>query len=198
MMRRLTDILFSIVSLLLLTPVVLLICIVLRLSSRDPVIYIQERVGRGGRLFRLYKFRTMRAARQPGEGSPLTVRNDPRVTRLGRLLRRLRFDEIPQLFNIMKGDMTIVGPRPEVPRYVEQYKDWMTAVLDYKPGLTDPASLEYRRESGMLVGADDPESFYVETILPAKLRISLEYQSKRTIISDMKVILRTTAIIIGL
>jgi lipopolysaccharide/colanic/teichoic acid biosynthesis glycosyltransferase len=197
-MRRLTDILFSIVCLVLLTPVILLICAVLRLSSRDPIIYVQERVGRDGRLFRLYKFRTMRVGRKPGEDSPLTVRDDPRVTRIGRLLRRLRFDEIPQLLNILKSDMTIVGPRPEVPRYVEHYKDWMTAVLDYKPGLTDPASLEYRRESGILAGADDPESFYVDTILPAKLRISLEYQSKRTILSDMRVILRTTAIIIGL
>src|SRR5262249_41340438 len=151
------------------------------------VLYRGERVGRDGRLFRLYKFRSMRV----GEAGPAITRAaDARVTRVGALLRRTKLDELPQLLNVLAGHMSLVGPRPEAPRYVAMYSAEQRRILSARPGITSPASLLYRGEEAQLVG-DDWERLYVEEIMPAKLRIDLEYLDRRTLGSDLGVIIAT-------
>lgn len=169
-----------------------MILTLLLLSPGNPL-FAHERVGRNGAPFLLVKFRTMRSAGRPG--NELTVSGDRRVTRIGKMLRRFKLDEIPQLLNILAGDMTFVGPRPESPAYVKHYSTAQRQILNYLPGLTDPASLKYRHEEQVLASYPDPERAYLEIILPDKLRLSLEYQKNRGLLSDIKIMGATVAAI---
>ena len=188
-MRRLLDLVVAAAGLLILSPLFALLAAAVKLSSRGPVFHRGERVGRGGRPFELYKFRSMRV----GEAGPhITRAGDSRITAIGRLLRRTKLDELPQLINVLRGDMSLVGPRPEAPRYVALYDAEQRRILSVRPGITSPASLRYRSEEAQLVG-DDWERLYVEEIMPAKLRIDLDYIGRRTLASDLRVIAGTVA-----
>lgn len=189
-MKRAFDLVMSLAGIVLLLPLLLAVALWVKLDSRGPVLFRQERVGRGGRRFRILKFRTMAATQEP-RGPAITVGADPRITRAGHVLRRLKLDELPQLGNVLWGDMSFVGPRPEVPRYVAMYTDEQRQVLRVRPGITDPASLTYRRESDMLAGVADPETYYVREIMPAKLRMNLEYLQRQSFCRDLAIIVKT-------
>jgi lipopolysaccharide/colanic/teichoic acid biosynthesis glycosyltransferase len=190
-MKRMFDLLFSSLGLLLFFPLFLVISVAIHLDSPGPVFFRQVRVGRYGRPFRIFKFRTMCAGAETG-GRKITVGDDPRVTRAGRFLRKLKLDELPQLFNVVKGEMSLVGPRPEVPRYVEFYPEEIRRqVLSVRPGITDIASIKYRDESTLLAGAADPEGMYVNVVLPEKLKHYVRYVSERTLWLDFKIVLLT-------
>ncbi len=193
--KRFLDLFFSFVGFLILSPFFYLAGLAIKLDSPGPVFFRQIRVGRQGRLFRLVKFRTMQANAEK-MGPQITVGNDCRITRLGKLLRKTKVDELPQLFNVLAGDMSLVGPRPEVPRYVSLYSQEHRRVLDLMPGITDPASIKYRQESAVLDGSADPERMYIEVIMPEKIEINLGYAAKATVLSDLKVILKTLRLLI--
>lgn len=186
---RAIDILASAVGLILLSPILLSIAILIKLNSAGPIIYRARRVGKDGKLFDLYKFRTM-VLDADNRGPKITVAGDKRVTRVGRWLRRNKLDELPQLFNVLKGEMSLVGPRPEDPRYVEEYTSEQRKVLSVRPGVTSAASLTYRNEEALLSGPDW-EDKYRDEVMPAKLAIDLAYLSRRTIWSDLKLIAQT-------
>ncbi|MDQ2733747.1 MAG: sugar transferase [Pseudomonadota bacterium] len=188
MAKRLFDIVSSAAGLLLLSPLLAAIALWIRFDSPGPVFFRQERVGRAGSLFRIHKFRTMRNV--PGLAAPdLTVGDDPRITGAGAFLRRHKLDELPQLIDVLWGDMSLVGPRPEVQRYVAQYPAEMRAkILSVRPGITDPASLQYRDESEVLARAVDPEREYREVVLPAKLRLAVDYVDHATLVGDLRVL----------
>jgi lipopolysaccharide/colanic/teichoic acid biosynthesis glycosyltransferase len=188
-MRRLFDIVASTTGLLVLSPFLALLAGAVRLSSPGPIFHRGERVGRGGKLFVLYKFRSMRVEEN---GPAITRANDPRITAVGRFLRKTKLDELPQLINVLAGQMSVVGPRPEVPRYVAMYDAGQRRILTARPGMTSPASLLYRAEEEQLVGAEW-ERAYIEKIMPEKLRIDLEYLERRTFRSDLSVIGQTIA-----
>ena len=189
--KRVFDLFFSVIGLLFLMPVFLLIAIWIKLDSPGPVFFRQVRVGRFGEPFRIFKFRTMRAEGEE-KGKQITVRDDIRITRAGRFLRRYKLDELPQLMNVVKGEMSLVGPRPEVPRYVKLYPDRVREkVLSVPPGMTDYASIEYMDENSLLADADDPETVYIERVMPAKLRNYERYVTERSIGGDLKIILAT-------
>ena len=192
-MHRIVDLLLALLLIIVSAPLWILVILTLLLFSPGNPFFTHERVGRNGAPFLLVKFRTMRSAGRPG--SELTVSGDARVTRIGRVLRRFKLDEIPQLLNILAGDMTFVGPRPESPAYVKHYSAAQRQVLDYLPGLTDPASLKYRHEEQVLASYADPERAYLERILPDKLKLSLEYQKNRGLLSDIKIMGATVAAI---
>ena len=196
-MRRVFDILFSLTVLILTLPLSLIISIAVKLSSQGPVLFVQERVGLGEATFRMYKFRSMRVSEVEGR-SQLAVDSDARITTVGRVIRHLKLDELPQFINVLAGHMTIVGPRPEVPCYVAEYESWMREIFEYRPGLTDPASIQFRDEPKMLADAENREQAYLTEILPRKISISLEYQKNRTAFSDLKVIGSTILLILGL
>ena len=160
--------------------------------------FAQQRVGRGGRLFRLYKFRSMRVA-PAGSGNLVTGRDDPRITPVGHWLRRTKLDELPQLWNVARGDMSLVGPRPEVPRYVACYTPQQRRVLEVRPGITDPATLAFRDEEDLLaaVPADEREAYYLREVLPRKLELNREYLERRGVWSDLGIIARTLATLLA-
>ena len=195
MLKRVLDLLVSTVALLLLAAPGLLLALAIRLDSPGPVFFRQQRVGQGGRLFRIHKFRTMhQAAESAGQ---LTVGADPRVTRVGRWLRGHRLDELPQLIDVLRGRMSLVGPRPEVPRYVAHYPPALKAlVLSVRPGITDPASLAFRNEAEVLATSDDPERIYIEQILPAKLAASADYARHASLWTDLGVLARTLGVLL--
>lgn len=186
-MKRVVDVTVSALALLLLWPLGLLIAGAVALGDGGPVFFRQPRVGRRGRTFTMWKFRTMIVGAER-RGRQLTVSGDPRVTRIGAVLRRTKLDELPQLLNVLRGEMSLVGPRPEVARYVALYNAEQRAVLGLTPGITDPASLRYRDESTELATSGDPEQWYVERILPEKIRLNLAYAARSTWISDLGVI----------
>ena len=187
--KRLFDLVVAAAALLLLAPLLLAIALWIRLDSPGPALFRQERVGRHGHTFRIHKFRTMRA---DAAGLPLTVGRDARITRAGRWLRSRRLDELPQLIDVLKGDMSLVGPRPEVPRYVRHYPPALRErVLSVRPGITDPASLAHLDEDALLARAADPERAYVEQVLPAKLALAADYAAAATLASDLRILLRT-------
>jgi lipopolysaccharide/colanic/teichoic acid biosynthesis glycosyltransferase len=191
MAKRLFDLVGAALALLLLAPLLLVIAIAIKLDSTGQVFFRQERVGRHGRLFRIHKFRTM-VADAPARGPQITVGADARITRTGSLLRHYRLDELPQFIDVLRGDMSLVGPRPEVPRYVALYPQEMKAkVLSVRPGITDPASLEFVDEGELLARAADPEREYVEVILPRKLQCAADYAARATLWSDLGVLGRT-------
>ena len=196
MTKRAFDLLASASGLVMLAPLLLLIAVAVKLDSRGPVLFRQERVGRNGRIFRIRKFRTM-VRDAPRLGGAITVGRDPRITRVGHVLRRYKLDELPQLIDVLLGDMSLVGPRPEVPKYVALYPPGIRErVLSVRPGLTDNASLAYIDENAQLAGAADPEREYVEKILPEKLRLYVEYVDNRSLALDLSIIGRTAARII--
>lgn len=194
MAKRLLDIVGSLAGLLLLALPGALVALAIRLDSPGPVFFRQERVGRHGRPFRIHKFRTMRVdAERAGQ---LTVGDDQRVTRVGRFLRAHRLDELPQVIDVLRGDMSLVGPRPEVPRYVALYPAGLRErVLAVRPGITDPASLAFRGEAAQLAAAADPEREYVEVILPRKLALAADYADRASLWTDLALIWRTLGVL---
>lgn len=197
MIKRIFDVVSSAVALLVLSPVLLAIAIAIKISDGGSVFYAQTRVGKGFIPFELYKFRTMVVGAE-NMGPAITAAGDARVTKLGRLLRKTKLDELPQLLNVLKGEMSIVGPRPEDPRYVELFKDDYKVILQVRPGITDYATLEHRDEGSMLAEYEDPEKAYVEIILPRKVELSKKYIEEQTFWGDILIILRTIkGIIVG-
>jgi lipopolysaccharide/colanic/teichoic acid biosynthesis glycosyltransferase len=188
--KRLYDVAFSAAGLLLLSPLGLVLALGVKLSDGGPVFYRQQRVGQFGRLFWIWKFRTMVVnADQLGAG--VTRDGDPRITRVGRVLRKTKLDELPQLWNVFKGEMSLVGPRPEVPRYVERYTPSQRAILDLKPGITDLATLQFRNEEDLLRSAGDVEAFYLAYCVPRKIELNLVYARQAGLWTDTALILRT-------
>ena len=189
MAKRAFDLVFAALALLLLAPLLAAIALWIRLDSPGPAFFRQQRIGRHGRPFSIHKFRTMVHG---APGLPLTVGADARITRAGAWLRRTRLDELPQFIDVLAGDMSLVGPRPEVPRYVAQYPPALRErVLAVRPGLTDPSSLDFLDEAARLAAAADPEREYVERVLPAKLQRAAEYAERATLWTDLAVLLAT-------
>jgi lipopolysaccharide/colanic/teichoic acid biosynthesis glycosyltransferase len=189
-LKRIFDILLSLFGLVVLLPFFLIIACWIAIDSNGGVFYKQQRIGRYGRPFYLLKFRTMRP--DADKAGLLTVgKRDSRVTNIGYYLRKYKLDEFPQLVNVLKGDMSLVGPRPEVKRYVDQYTDEQRRVLNVRPGITDYASIKYIKESELLGQSADPEKTYVEEIMPEKVRINLQYVDSHGIVTDVKIILLT-------
>jgi len=190
MMKRAFDFIFSLTGLILLGPLFLMAALAVKLTSRGPVFFKQERVGRNFQSFQIMKFRTM-VVDAPKLGGQLTAGRDPRITSVGRLLRKTKVDELPQLINVLKGEMSFVGPRPEVPRYVEMFRDDYAELLTVRPGITDIASLKYRNESEILGESDDPEATYTQEILPDKIALAKEYIRRSSVVFDLGLIFKT-------
>lgn len=195
--KRIFDLIFTVPGLIVLLPFFVLIALWIKLDSKGPVFYLQERVGRYGETFKIYKFRTM-VKNADKIGGAITIGDDPRITKVGRFLRKYKIDELPQLINVLKGEMSLVGPRPEVIKYVNLYTSEQKEVLNLMPGITDPASIKYRNENILLAASRDtyeasydPEQVYIQEIMPDKIRINLEYASRATIFTDFKVIVKT-------
>jgi lipopolysaccharide/colanic/teichoic acid biosynthesis glycosyltransferase len=194
--KRAVDVCGALLGLIVLAPLFALVGVAIAIAGRGgPVFFAQERVGRGGVSFRMWKFRTM-VVDAERVGAQLTVGADPRITGVGRWLRRFKIDELPQLLNVLRGEMSLVGPRPEVPRYVALYTVEQRAVLDLVPGITDPASIRYSDESTELAHSDDPERLYVDEIMPEKIRLNLEYAERATPWSDVIVVLSTLGLLV--
>ena len=192
-LKRLFDVAAAAAGLLLLSPLLLAIAAWIRLDSPGPVFFRQERIGQHGRPFHIYKFRSMR---QDSTGPQITVGNDARITRSGRWLRAYKLDELPQLINVLLGDMSLVGPRPEVPHYVALYPaNVRDEVLSVRPGITDLASVQYRNESTLLAASNDPQATYVQDILPAKLALCQQYVQERSFWLDLKILAMTFGIL---
>lgn len=189
-MKRLMDVVFSFFILMAFLPFGLIISICIALESRGGVFYRQERIGLGGKPFMLLKFRSMRPNAEL-QGKLTVGARDPRVTRVGAFVRRYKLDEFPQFINVLRGDMSVVGPRPEVMEYVRHYTAEQRKVLDYKPGITDLASISYFEENKLLAKSMDPERTYLEEIMPNKIRINLEYQLTATVWRDLGVVWKT-------
>jgi lipopolysaccharide/colanic/teichoic acid biosynthesis glycosyltransferase len=189
-MKRLFDILFSFIGLLLLQPLFVVIAIMIKVDSTGPVFFRQGRVGKNFRRFMIYKFRTMVVDAEK-KGLRITSGGDNRITRVGRILRKFKIDELPQLFNVLKGDMSLVGPRPEVIKYVEWYKADYEKILSVRPGITDISSMTFRNEESILQGVDDPERYYVHVLLPEKMRLAREYIRNVSLFYDVKLIFKT-------
>ena len=197
MAKRLFDVLLSALGLVLLAPLLLIVALAVRLDSPGPVLFRQERVGRFGRVFRIHKFRTMRVD-APTTGPTLTIGDDARITRVGRALRHHRLDELPQLIDVLTGRMSLVGPRPEVPRYVALYPEPLRSqVLALRPGITDPAALEFIDEAAQLAAAADPEREYIEVILPRKLATQADYAAHASLARDLAIIARTLRLLLS-
>ncbi|HHJ18901.1 MAG TPA: sugar transferase [Gammaproteobacteria bacterium] len=189
--KRLFDIALAVPGLLFLSPLLLLIILCIRLDSQGPIFFCQERVGLNGHVFRIFKFRTM-VVDAENHGPQLTIGLDSRVTRCGRILRKYKLDELPQLFNVLKGDMSLVGPRPEVPRYIAFYpEEALQVVLSVPPGITDPASIRFIDENTLLADVSDPETYYIEKLLPEKISAYIEYVSNRSMMGDIQVLWQT-------
>ncbi len=196
-MKRLLDIVMSFTGLLALAPVFLVIFILIKISSEGPVFYRGVRVGRGGKLFRMFKFRTM-VQNADQIGGPSTAGDDARLTKVGIVLRRFKLDELPQLINVLKGEMSLVGPRPEVPFYVNMMtEEEKRIILSVKPGITDLASLWNIDEGAVLHGSPDPEKTYQEKIWPEKKRLQMKYVTEQSFAGDLKIIFRTLKDIIS-
>jgi lipopolysaccharide/colanic/teichoic acid biosynthesis glycosyltransferase len=195
-MKRSFDICISLVILVLFLPIGLLLMLLISLESRGGVFYSQERVGLNGQTFRLIKFRSMRI--DADKGSQITIGNrDPRITRSGYFIRRLKLDEFPQFLNVLRGDMSIVGPRPEVPFYVTFYTEEQRKILTVKPGITDYASIEYFHENELLAKTTDPQKTYIEEIMPAKIALNQRYISNPGLVQDLKIMWLTAKKIMG-
>jgi len=188
--KRAFDVGVSLVGLILLAPLLLVVALAVRCTSPGPALFRQERMGRGFRPFRINKFRTM-VADAPQRGAAITAGNDPRITRVGHLLRKTKIDELPQLINVLVGEMSLVGPRPEVPRYVDLFRQDYAEVLSVRPGITDLASLKYRDETAILGAAADPDAEYVNRILPDKIALAKEYIARQSLALDLWIILQT-------
>jgi len=189
-MKRSFDILSSLVVLIISSPILIIISILIVSTSKGGVFFRQNRVGKGGIDFGLFKFRTMKPNSESA-GQITVGGRDPRITKVGYYLRKFKLDELPQLLNILKGDMSVVGPRPEVRRYVDLYNEQQLRVLSVRPGLTDYASIEYINENEILGKADDPDKAYIEEVMPAKLELNLKYIADQSFLLDLKLVFRT-------
>ena len=193
-MKRVFDIIFSICGLMLLSPLLISVAVVIKVNDRGPVFYRGLRVGLHGKLFRMIKFRTMVVDAEKVGGSS-TSSDDPRITNVGKFLRKYKLDELPQLMNVLKGDMSIVGPRPEVKYYVDMFTEEEKAILSVRPGITDWASLWNPDEGEILKGSPDPDRDYLEKIRPEKIRFQLKYVREQSFLTDMKIIFQTLWVI---
>ena len=193
MLKRTFDFLASFFGLLLLSPLILCIAVWVKCDSKGPIFYRQVRVGKDGREFKLFKFRSMRVGADRAGLLTLGDR-DPRVTRSGFWLRKTKLDELPQLFNVLVGDMSLVGPRPEVPKYVALYTPEQREVLSVRPGITDTASLEMRNEAELMAQQVDPEGYYMNVQIPLKIKLATEYIAQQSLLSDLKLIVRTIGV----
>jgi lipopolysaccharide/colanic/teichoic acid biosynthesis glycosyltransferase len=194
-MKRLFDILLSGIGLVIISPLLLIVAIWIKLDSPGPIFYRQVRVGRYNKDFRIFKFRSMRIGSD--KGSLVTIGGrDPRITRSGYFIRKFKIDELPQLINVLVGDMSLVGPRPEVRHYVNYWTEEQMHVLDVRPGITDPASIKFRNENELLAQAEDPEKYYIEVIMQEKIKLYLDYVKKNSLWYDIKLIFQTFWVII--
>ena len=195
-MKRIFDIVASGIGLILLSPLFVILAIWIKCDSIGPVFYKQVRVGRNNMYFQLFKFRSMRVGSDK-KGLITVGGHDPRITRSGYYIRKYKLDEFPQLINVFKGDMSLVGPRPEVRKYVDMYTEEQMHVLDVRPGITDLASIRYRNENELLERVNDPDKYYVEVIMPDKLRINLEYVARHSFTFDIRLIFQTFRAIVS-
>ena len=194
-MKRLFDIIASGCGLIVLSPIFLILAIWIKLDSPGPVFYRQVRVGRNNNDFRIFKFRSMRVGSD--KGSLVTIGgHDPRITRSGYFIRKYKLDEFPQLINVLVGDMSLVGPRPEVRHYVDYWTPEQMHVLDVRPGITDPASIKFRNENELMEQAEDPEKYYIEVIMQEKLKLYLEYVQNHSFWGDVGLIFKTFKVIV--
>lgn len=190
MSKRILDGIVSVIGLGVLAPFFLLIGLLIKLTSQGPIFYLQQRVGKGGKLFKLFKFRTMRV--DADKHTAITVgARDPRITTVGYYLRKYKIDELPQLINVLIGNMSLVGPRPELKKFVDLYNAEQVKVISVKPGITDYASIEFRNENELLEGKPDPVQFYIEQIMPVKLKLNLKYIQEQSFGLDVKIIFQT-------
>ena len=194
-LKRAMDIAISGCALLVIWPVLLLIALAIKIDDPGPVFYRQVRVGKDGKEFRIYKFRTM-IVDADKKGLAITVGRDNRITRMGRLLRKTKLDELAQLINVFTGEMSFVGPRPEVPKYVNMYTPYQRQVLLVRPGITDYASIAYRNENDLLEGADDPERMYIDVIMPDKIELNMKYLREISPLADIRLIFSTIIAVI--
>ena len=194
-LKRLMDVVISGGALLVIWPVLLLIALAIKIDDPGPVFYRQVRVGKDGKEFRIYKFRTM-VVDADKKGLAITVGRDRRITRMGAILRKTKLDELAQLINVFTGEMSFVGPRPEVPKYVNMYTPYQRQVLLVRPGITDYASIAYRNENDLLEGAEDPEKMYIEKIMPDKIELNMKYLREISPIADIRLILSTIVAVI--
>lgn len=190
MIKRTFDIVLALLGLILFSPVMVLVAFMIKCDSKGAVFFKQERMGKGFRPFLIYKFRTMRQ-HSDDDGSLVTIGRDPRITRAGWFLRKTKIDEIPQLINVLKGDMSFVGPRPEVRRYVELFPREYAEILTVRPGITDLASLKYRDEAALLGKAEDPNKEYLSHVLPDKIQLAKDYLQRSSFLFDLSLILKT-------
>lgn len=189
-LKRTLDVTASGLGLIALSPLLAVAAVAVRLDSPGPVFFLQQRMGRNFKPFWIYKFRTM-VVDADKRGGQLTAGADPRITRTGRLLRKTKLDELPQLFNVLRGDMSLVGPRPEVPKYVEMFRDDYADVLLVRPGLTDPASIKYSDEAAVLAASSEPEQLYIQQILPDKIALARQYIRQASLTGDLRIMLQT-------
>ena len=189
MLKRIFDITLSLFGLIILLPFMLIIAILIKLDSKGPVFFKQIRVTKNGREFKIFKYRTMRVGSD--KYSQITVGKDNRITKIGAFLRKYKLDEIPQLINVFIGDMSLVGPRPEVPKYVALYTEEQKEILKVRAGITDYASIEFSNENDILADEADPEKAYIEKIMPRKIELNKKYLSEISVITDIKIILLT-------
>ena len=195
-LKRVFDIVASFCGIVILFPLIIIVSILIKITSKGPVLFKQVRVTKNGKLFKIYKFRTMR---ENSEGNKqITVGKDNRITGIGHILRKTKLDELPQLFNILKGEMSLVGPRPEVPKYVELYTDEQREILKVPAGITDYASIYFSNESELLGEVENPEEFYIKKIMPYKIELNKKYINEIGIMTDIKIIILTILKILGL
>lgn len=188
--KRIFDVFFSFVGIVVLFPVFLLIYLIILVTSKGNPIFIQERAGKDGKIFHIWKFRTM-VDQASSKGRLMTVGDDPRITKVGKVLRKLKIDEIPQLINVLKGDMSFVGPRPLVPYHISLYTEAQKQILCVKPGITDLASISFRKESELLANSSDPDKTYLEEIIPRKVELNMVYIRNISLWNDLRLIFRT-------
>lgn len=193
--KRIFDIMSSFCGLVILSPILIIVAIFIKLDSNGPVFFKQKRVGKNKEIFEIYKFRTMVTDAEK-LGRQITVGNDSRVTDVGKFIRKCKLDELPQLINVLKGEMSLVGPRPEVPRYVDLYDEYQKQILLVKPGITDYASIEFRNENEILGQSKNPDKTYIEDIMPAKIEFNMRYIRNISLIEDIKLILATIIVIL--
>jgi len=188
--KRLLDIIVSLISIILLLPIFVVIAILIKLDTKGPIFYIQQRVGRDFKKFGLYKFRTM-VVNADKIGPLVTKDRDPRITRVGYYLRKWKLDELPQFFNVLKGDMSLVGPRPEVERYIDLFRDEYKVILSIKPGITDYATIHFRDEEDIIAQFEDVEKGYTEIVLPKKIELYKKYIEEISLMTDIKILFLT-------
>ena len=194
-MKRVFDVLFSFIGIIILLPVYIIISLLIIIDSKGGILYKQERTGKGDEIFKVFKFRTMRPD-SFSKGALTVGSRDPRITKVGYYLRKYKLDELPQLFNVLFGDMSFVGPRPEVKKYTDLYNTAQKKVLTVRPGITDYASIKFRNENDLLSVSDNPEQLYIDEIMPEKLDLNLKYINDNSLFKDIKIIFDTFYVII--